>query len=75
MGLSCNQRGLARFPDTLCTVSGGQGDCVQVADGDCVQVADGIPHLTPVRDSKQHPTAPVICFGHDAWQAFLTHLS
>lgn len=42
-------------------------------NNECVQVADGIPHLTPVRDSK-HPTGPVICFGRGAWQAFLTHL-
>ncbi|MFF1699024.1 DUF397 domain-containing protein [Streptomyces sp. NPDC058257] len=46
--------------------SGGQGDCVQIAHA--------IPHLTPIRDSKQPPTAPVICFGHDAWRAFLAHL-
>ncbi|MFI0975591.1 DUF397 domain-containing protein [Streptomyces sp. NPDC021093] len=45
--------------------SGGQGDCVQVADN--------IPHLTPVRDSKR-PDGPVLTFPRTAWQAFVAHL-
>jgi uncharacterized protein DUF397 len=46
--------------------SGGQGDCVEVADN--------LPHTVPVRDSKQPPTGPVLAFGHEAWGAFLDHL-
>ncbi|MFD3482114.1 DUF397 domain-containing protein [Streptomyces sp. NPDC058665] len=45
--------------------SGGQGECVEIADN--------IPHLLPVRDSKR-PAGPVIVFGHDAWQTFVTQL-
>ncbi|MGI5198574.1 DUF397 domain-containing protein [Streptomyces sp. CA-288835] len=45
--------------------SGGQGECVEVADN--------IPTLIPVRDSKR-PTGPVITFTPDAWTAFLDHL-
>ncbi|MFD1661620.1 DUF397 domain-containing protein [Streptomyces caeni] len=45
--------------------SGGQGDCVEVADG--------IPAFVPVRDSKR-PAGPVIRFGPDAWRAFVAHL-
>lgn len=47
------------------TYSGGQGNCLEVADD--------IPDMVPVRDSK-HPTGPVIVFGHDAWTAFVGHL-
>lgn len=46
--------------------SGGQGECVEVADG--------IPAAVPVRDSKR-PTGPVIAFSHDAWRTFLNHLN
>jgi hypothetical protein len=45
--------------------SGGQSECLQVADG--------IPGLVPVRDSKR-PTGPVISFGRGAWRAFLARL-
>ncbi|WP_175410414.1 DUF397 domain-containing protein [Streptomyces sp. TRM64462] len=45
--------------------SGGQGDCVEVADN--------IPHIIPVRDSKR-PAGPVISFGRRAWQAFVSQL-
>ncbi|MGC5344285.1 DUF397 domain-containing protein [Streptomyces sp. DT24] len=45
--------------------SGGQGDCVEVADN--------LSRLVPVRDSKR-PTGPVIAFGHDAWRAFVGEL-
>lgn len=44
--------------------SGGQGECVEAA---------ALPHLVPVRDSKR-PTGPVIGFGHDAWNAFVSQL-
>lgn len=44
--------------------SGGQGNCVEVADD--------LPTI-PVRDSKR-PTGPVLNFGRDAWQAFVAHL-
>ncbi|MET9297011.1 DUF397 domain-containing protein [Streptomyces sp. NPDC003077] len=40
---------------------------------ECVEIADGIPHLVPVRDSK-NPTGPVIVFTHQAWRAFLATL-
>ncbi|MFH0244610.1 DUF397 domain-containing protein [Streptomyces sp. HK10] len=45
--------------------SGGQGECVEVADD--------VPGIVPVRDSKR-PTGPVLGFGPDAWGAFLDHL-
>ncbi|MCX5184245.1 DUF397 domain-containing protein [Streptomyces sp. NBC_00268] len=45
--------------------SGGQGDCVEIADN--------LPHLVPVRDSK-FSDSPVIGFSHDAWQAFVSRL-
>ncbi|WP_166029156.1 DUF397 domain-containing protein [Streptomyces chilikensis] len=47
------------------TYSGGQGECLEIADnaGPCA----------PVRDSKK-PTGPVIVFGHPAWTTFTTHL-
>ncbi|WP_326752417.1 DUF397 domain-containing protein [Streptomyces hirsutus] len=44
--------------------SGGQGECVEVAD---------IPTLVPVRDSKR-PAGPVITFTPRAWRTFITHL-
>ncbi|MGW3957750.1 DUF397 domain-containing protein [Streptomyces sp. NPDC004752] len=47
------------------TYSGGQGNCVEVADNH--------PHLIPVRDTKR-PTGPVIGFGREAWQAFVAQL-
>ncbi|MGX1514260.1 DUF397 domain-containing protein [Streptomyces collinus] len=46
--------------------SGGQGDCVEVADN--------IPTLVPVRDSKR-PAGPVITFAPHAWRTFISHLS
>lgn len=45
--------------------SGGQGNCVEVADG--------LPAVLPVRDSTR-PTGPVLAFSHHAWSAFLDHL-
>ncbi|HZF77173.1 MAG TPA: DUF397 domain-containing protein [Acetobacteraceae bacterium] len=45
--------------------SGGQGNCVEVADD--------VPGMVPVRDSKR-PAGPVVGFGPDAWAAFLDHL-
>jgi hypothetical protein len=45
--------------------SGGQGNCVEVADN--------IPTLIPVRDTK-HPTGPVIAFTPHAWRTFIAHL-
>ncbi|MFH9583546.1 DUF397 domain-containing protein [Streptomyces luteogriseus] len=46
--------------------SGGQGECVEIADN--------IPALIPVRDSKR-PAGPVITFAPHAWHAFVSHLS
>jgi hypothetical protein len=40
-------------------------------NNECVQVADHIPGLVPVRDSKR-PAGPVLRFGCDAWRAFLS---
>lgn len=48
------------------TFSGGQGECVEVADN--------IPVVVPVRDSKR-PTGPVITFSHHVWRSFVTHIS
>jgi len=45
--------------------SGGQGECVEVADN--------LPTLIPVRDSK-HPAGPVIAFTPHAWRTFIAHL-
>lgn len=44
--------------------SGGQGNCVEVAD---------LPGMLLVRDSKD-PDGPVLTFSRDAWTAFLDHL-
>lgn len=45
--------------------SGGQGNCVEVADN-CL-------HLVYVRDSKR-PAGPIVGFSRAAWGAFLTRL-
>ncbi|MFJ3724964.1 DUF397 domain-containing protein [Streptomyces sp. NPDC090045] len=42
-------------------------------NNECVQVADNVPHLVPVRDSKR-PAGPVIGFTPDAWRSFVAHL-
>lgn len=42
-------------------------------NNECVEVADNIPHLVPVRDSKR-PAGPVIAFGSDAWRTFIAEL-
>jgi hypothetical protein len=42
-------------------------------NNECVEVADNLPHIVPVRDSKR-PTGPVLAFSHDAWAVFLDHL-
>ncbi|MGW7635097.1 DUF397 domain-containing protein [Streptomyces decoyicus] len=46
--------------------SGGQGNCIEVADS--------LLRCVCVRDSKR-PTGPVIRFSHTAWRAFLAHLN
>ncbi|MGP2437211.1 DUF397 domain-containing protein [Streptomyces sp. JW3] len=45
--------------------SGGQGDCVEVADN--------FPALAPVRDSKW-PGGPALVFANEAWAAFVGHV-
>ncbi|MFD9121954.1 DUF397 domain-containing protein [Streptomyces bottropensis] len=45
--------------------SGGQGNCVEVADN--------LPALVPVRDSKR-PSGPALAFSPRAWGAFVDHL-
>ncbi|MDT0342695.1 DUF397 domain-containing protein [Streptomyces litchfieldiae] len=40
-------------------------------NGACVEVADGIPHVIPVRDSK-NLTAPALAFPAAQWQQFVT---
>ncbi|MGI5425431.1 DUF397 domain-containing protein [Streptomyces sp. CA-179760] len=45
--------------------SGGQGNCVEVADN--------LPALVPVRDSKR-PSGPALAFSPRAWVAFVDHL-
>ncbi len=42
-------------------------------NNECVEVADGVPHVVPVRDSKR-PTGPFVAFSHDTWRTFLDHL-
>ncbi|WP_031484909.1 DUF397 domain-containing protein [Streptomyces bicolor] len=42
-------------------------------NNECVEVADDVPHIVLVRDSKR-PIAPVLEFGHHAWSAFLNLL-
>ncbi|MFD7814129.1 DUF397 domain-containing protein [Streptomyces sp. NPDC059785] len=46
--------------------SGGQGNCVEIAD-------DHLPALIPVRDSKR-PAGPALAFSPRAWTAFVGHL-
>jgi hypothetical protein len=57
---------LARALWRASTYSGGQGECLEIADnaGPCA----------PVRDSKR-PTGPVIVFGRPAWTTFTAHLA
>jgi hypothetical protein len=45
--------------------SGGQGECIEVADN--------LGHIVAVRDSK-HREGPVLVFSRDAWAAFLAHV-
>lgn len=59
------QVGIARTKWRTSSYSGGQGDCVEVAEESL--------GTTPVRDSKR-PGGPVIGFGRDAWVAFLDEL-
>ncbi|MEU4199415.1 DUF397 domain-containing protein [Streptomyces sp. NPDC045456] len=49
------------------TYSGGQGECLEIADG--------LParSLLPIRDSKR-PGGPYLLFPAPAWAAFLTAL-
>ncbi|MER6323206.1 DUF397 domain-containing protein [Streptomyces coelicoflavus] len=57
---------LSRATWRASSYSGGQGNCVEVADN--------IPTLIPVRDSKR-PAGPVITFAPYAWRTFVSHLS
>ncbi|MFE4636572.1 DUF397 domain-containing protein [Streptomyces sp. NPDC056773] len=66
--------------------SGGSGgDCLEMATwrkstysdgtgGDCLEVADGLPHIVPVRDSKD-PDGPHLTFGAPAWAVFVATLA
>ncbi|MFF3005645.1 DUF397 domain-containing protein [Kitasatospora sp. NPDC057940] len=38
--------------------------------GDCVEVATDVPHLAPVRDSKD-PEGPALVFPTAAWSSFV----
>ncbi|MFJ3218957.1 DUF397 domain-containing protein [Kitasatospora sp. NPDC086801] len=38
--------------------------------GDCVEVATDVPHLAPVRDSKD-PKGPALVFSADTWSSFI----
>jgi hypothetical protein len=38
--------------------------------GDCVEVAPGIPHVVPVRDSK-NPEGPALLIPAASWTAFV----
>ncbi|WP_031508482.1 DUF397 domain-containing protein [Streptomyces megasporus] len=42
-------------------------------NNECVEVADNVPGVVPVRDSKR-PSGPVLGIGPEAWRAFLDHL-
>ncbi|MGY0058423.1 DUF397 domain-containing protein [Streptomyces sp. LZ34] len=42
-------------------------------NNECVEVADNLPHLVHVRDSKR-PAGPVIRVSRVAWASFITHL-
>ncbi|MFE3183300.1 DUF397 domain-containing protein [Streptomyces violascens] len=62
--------------------SGGEGgNCLEVArwrksthsggdGGNCLEVRDDVPHIVPVRDSK-NPDGPVLVFPAAAWSAFI----
>lgn len=43
-------------------------------NNECVEIADNVPHLVPVRDSKRDTAAPAIAFGREAWSRFVTQL-
>jgi hypothetical protein len=38
-------------------------------EGNCVEVADNLPGSVAVRDSK-NPSGPALRFGHDTWDTF-----
>ncbi|MBL1113579.1 DUF397 domain-containing protein [Streptomyces sp. 110] len=42
-------------------------------NNECVEVADDLPHVVHVRDSKR-VTGPVITFSRAAWGTFLANL-
>ncbi|MFE9465049.1 DUF397 domain-containing protein [Streptomyces virginiae] len=42
-------------------------------NNECVEVADNVPGIVPVRDSKR-PAGPVIGFRAGAWQVFVTQV-
>ncbi|MCX4401100.1 DUF397 domain-containing protein [Streptomyces sp. NBC_01764] len=42
-------------------------------NNECVEVADNLPTLVPVRDSKR-PSGPALAFSPRAWTAFVDHL-
>ena len=41
--------------------------------GNCVEIADNFPGIVAVRDSK-NPSGPVLRFGADTWQAFVSNI-
>lgn len=43
-------------------------------NNECVEVADGLPGVVAVRDSKRR-TGPVLGFRRQAWEAFLGDLN
>jgi hypothetical protein len=49
---------------TKSSYSGGQGDCLEVAQG-------AIPEALPVRDSKV-PAGPAVVFADTAWGCFIS---
>ncbi|SDP65370.1 protein of unknown function [Streptomyces sp. cf386] len=42
-------------------------------NNECVEVADDLPRIVPVRDSKDSD-GPVLVLSPHAWSAFLNHL-
>ncbi|AZS86947.1 DUF397 domain-containing protein [Streptomyces griseoviridis] len=50
-----------------------RGSTYSGGNNECVEMADGISTAVPVRDSKR-PLGPVVAFGPRAWREFLSSL-
>ncbi|MGW2018242.1 DUF397 domain-containing protein [Streptomyces sp. NPDC001927] len=57
----------------LSTVTWRKSSYSNAEGGECLEVADALPHVVPVRDSK-NPAGPALVFEAGAWAAFVAAL-